>query len=148
VGIGHLENASASPAAKSGKLPGFYPWGQSWPPPNNVGNYAGQEMRGCTHAERALLYKGFTLIGGFSDRHKFTAPVGSYPANSLGIHDLGGNVWEWCEDKYGGSFPNFRVLRGGSWRVNDRGALASSARFSRTPVGRVRHNGFRCVVVR
>jgi formylglycine-generating enzyme required for sulfatase activity len=119
--------------------PSTYPWGNQWPPPNNCGNYAGQELRGCTEAEREMFFKGQTIIKGFSDRHKFTAPVGSYAANRLGIHDLGGNAWEWCEDK--------KDLRGGSYFYDSREYLASSFRLA--PGHLLLFGfGFRCVVVR
>ena len=61
-----------------------------------------------------------------------TAPVGSFAANGFGLHDMHGNVWEWVEDCWKGSYVGApsdgsawesgdcsrRVLRGGSWGSN------------------------------
>ena len=58
-----------------------------------------------------------------------TLPVGSFPANEFGLHDVHGNVWEWVEDCWHGSYDdapndggarsgrgcNWRVVRGGAW---------------------------------
>ncbi|HPF25524.1 MAG TPA: formylglycine-generating enzyme family protein [Steroidobacteraceae bacterium] len=64
------------------------------------------------------------------DGYPFTAPVGSFPPNPFGIHDITGNVWEWTEDCYAMPYPagltdgrshqvdgecELRSIRGGGW---------------------------------
>ncbi len=68
-----------------------------------------------------------------------TWPVGQKAANELGIHDMSGNVWEWCEDLVSGSFGPFR---GGGWFRNANGA-AVAYRESNLPDYRDSSIGFR-----
>ena len=134
VGIGNMESASGSPESKDGKIADVYPWGRG-KPSGRAGNYRGQEWNNAAGVAAAKAYgfgAGLTLIPGYNDGVLFTAPVGSYSPNNLGIYDLGGNVWEWCEDKYS-PMKALRVLRGGSWYLHYRDFLLSSIRRDRDP---------------
>ncbi len=75
-----------------------------------------------------------------------THEVGLKKANSWGIYDLLGNVWEWCEDLYDVNvYGTYRVFRGGGWNDNERGCLASNRRRSH-PTYKVDDLGFRIVM--
>ena len=91
--------------------------------------------------------------------------VGSYPPNTWGIHDMHGNIFEWCRDWYhaslpGGTDPDLsgspgvrnrdgtysRVRRGGAW--NDDPSWCRSAQRLRYEPGRASdHIGFRVALV-
>lgn len=116
----------------------MYPWGTQWPPPRGAGNYADETAK--------WAFPNWGVIEGYDDGYATTSPVGSFQANRFGLHDLGGNVWEWCEDFYDGQ-SGARVLRGASWYSHDPGNLLSSYRVYDPPEYRSYIFGFRVVLV-
>jgi formylglycine-generating enzyme required for sulfatase activity len=102
-----------------------------------------------------------------------TAPVKSFPPNGYGLHDMAGNVWEWCADRYQADlyrsragrgviddpmgpetrsnpepFMPQRVQRGGSFLCCDNYCTRyrPSARHGCAPDTGMSHVGFRCVI--
>ena len=111
--------------------PLIFAWGAALPPPDRVGNYA-------DISARQLLP---TTLVTYNDGFGVAAPSGSFPADSLGIFDLGGNVSEWVQDYYevgrteteivaedplGPEIGRFHVVRGPSWR----GATVTNLRMA------------------
>ena len=135
-----------------------FPWGNEMPELGDV---------------KCNIWEGqFPVSNTELDGHVMTAPVMSYQANDLGLHDLGGNVWELCSDWYDpntyllgqghtvenpiGPKASFdpieahvpkKVMRGGSFLCHP-GYCSSYRVTARMPVAEdtgTSHVGFRCV---
>ncbi len=145
--VGLPPESGATPAEKNLKNKVDYSWGKDWPPTKKVGNYADE-----TFHEKFPLNENAKEVGnqnrwfeGYADGYPTTSPVGSFPANAYGLYDMGGNVWQWCEDWFDKD-EKARVLRGASWNNRDRGPLLSSNRYLHSPVIRINYLGFRPVL--
>lgn len=80
-----------------------------------------------------------------SDGFFYTAPVGSFAPNAIGLYDMLGNAWEWTSDSYGGD-STLRVARGGSWFCSSNYCAAYRPGFrGKSPADHAFNNvGFRC----
>jgi formylglycine-generating enzyme required for sulfatase activity len=109
-----------------------YPWGDSLPVAPRSGNYADTTAR--------LIIQD--VIPDYDDGFATSAPVGKFPANALGLQDMGGNVAEWVHDYYtvsvdstelavdpmGPAEGKQHVIRGASWKNSSVTDLRLSAR--------------------
>ena len=120
------------------------------------------ELGQCRHANGgdASLKERYSdwpwPVASCRDGHVHTAPAGSFAANGWGLHDMLGNVWEWTEDCWNGSYAgapsdggaweygdcSVRVLRGGSW-IYSPSVLRAADRFRNSTGVRSFSIGFR-----
>ena len=143
-------------AARGGKNNIKYPWGNS-------------ELN--RSYDKANLWQGvFPFLNDKKDGSEWSSKVGAYLPNGYGLHDMAGNVWEWCLDEYdqnsykkkssrikieklnphlGDTNNNIkqRVMRGGSFLCDE--AICRGYKITRrmrsTPDTGFIHTGFRCV---
>ncbi len=99
-----------------------FAWGDDFPPSAVVTNVADNT---------SALVTG-RILNGYTDQFVVSAPVGSFPPNHRGLHDMGGNVAEWVHDGYqipsanaelsidplGSQRGDNYTIRGGSWALS------------------------------
>jgi formylglycine-generating enzyme required for sulfatase activity len=120
---------------------------------------------GSTISTKLANYNGNEVYGDGAKGNfrQQTTDVASFPANPWGLHDMHGNVWEWCSDQWHGNYEgapedggawivkeakehknsmNGRLLRGGSWYSLPR-VCRSACRLNDHPDFRIINFGFR-----
>ncbi|MFD4248019.1 formylglycine-generating enzyme family protein [Streptomyces sp. NPDC058525] len=115
-------------AARGGLEQRRYPWGDDLTP-------GGRHM--CN------IWQGdFPTLNTADDGYEGTAPADSFHPNGFGLHNVVGNVWEWCADWFGPGTS--RVMRGGSYLCHDSycNRYRVAARSSNTPDSSTGNIGF------
>ena len=140
---GLQEEEGISPGWRDARKEAVYPWGETWPPVEKTGNFADASNAQVLGGSLALT------ISGYDDGYAYTAPVGSFPANSYGLYDLSGNVQEWVEDEYSRLGDNpLGVLRGGCWSTYQSENLLAGSRNAVPPTFQDTIYGFRVVLAK
>ncbi|MEC3916895.1 formylglycine-generating enzyme family protein [Nocardia sp. CDC160] len=131
-------------AARGGLEHARYPWGDE---PASGGEY------------RCNIWRGsFPTRNDATDGYRGTAPVDAFAPNGFGLHNMAGNVWEWCADRWhtehgreprvdprGPADGTTRVMRGGSYLCHDSycNRYRVAARTHNTPDSTSGNTGFR-----
>jgi sulfatase modifying factor 1 len=136
-------------AARGGLVQKRYPWGDELTP-------NGKHL--CN------IWQGsFPTHNRAEDGYLWTAPVRTYSPNGFGLYQMSGNVWNWCADFWGTSWPEGvslnprgplsgteRVIRGGSFLCHKSycNRYRVAARSKSPPDTSASHTGFRCAANR
>lgn len=133
-------------AARGGLEQKRYPWGDELTP---------------EEAHRCNIWQGrFPHHNTGEDGYVGTAPVDAFPLNGLRLHNVSGNVWEWCADWFSPTFHRdgphenpqgppvgeAKVIRGGSYLCHASycNRYRVAARSKNAPDASTGHMGFRC----
>jgi formylglycine-generating enzyme len=119
-------------AARGGLDQARFPWGDELEP-------------GGEH--RCNVWQGqFPVRNTEADGYAGTAPVDAFEPNGFGLHNVAGNVWEWCANPFAEGVES-RAMRGGSYLCHDSycNRYRVAARSANTPDSSSGNLGFRCV---